>query len=46
MTKFDQIFYHNLTDWIVLFLLFCFKDLFQDNNFVKDLVKIIILSDE
>ena len=46
VTKFDQIFYHYLTDWIVLFLLFCFIDLFQDHNLVEDLVTIIILSDE
>ena len=36
ITKFDQIFYHILTDLILLFLLFCFMVLFQDNhNLVK-----------
>ena len=36
ITKFDLIFYHILTDLILLFLLFCFMTLFQDNhNFVK-----------
>ena len=30
-TKFDQIFYHILTDLILLFILFCFF-LFQDNH--------------
>ena len=32
ITKFDQIFYHILTDLILLFLLFCFMTLFQDNH--------------
>ena len=32
ITKFDQIFYHILTDLILLFLLFCFMVLFQDNH--------------
>ena len=32
LTKFDQIFYHILTDLILLFLLFCFMTLFQDNH--------------
>ena len=31
ITKFDQIFYHILTD-LILFLLFCFMTLFQDNH--------------
>ena len=30
ITKFDQIFYHILTDLILLFLLFCLMTLFQD----------------
>ena len=32
ITKFDQIFYHILTDFILLFLLFCVMVLFQDNH--------------
>ena len=32
ITKFDQIFYHVSTDLILLFLLFCFMTLFQDNH--------------
>ena len=32
ITKFDQIFYHILTDLILLFLLLCFMTLFQDNH--------------
>ena len=32
ITIFDQIFYHILTDLILLFLLFCFMTLFQDNH--------------
>ena len=32
ITKFDQIFYHILTDLILLFLLFRFMTLFQDNH--------------
>ena len=32
ITKFDQIFYHILTDLILLFLLFCFMTFFQDNH--------------
>ena len=32
ITKFDQIFYHILTDLILLLLLFCFMTLFQDNH--------------
>ena len=32
ITKFDQIFYHILTDLIFLLLLFCFMTLFQDNH--------------
>ena len=32
ITKIDQIFYFVLTDLILLFLLFCFMTLFQDNN--------------
>ena len=32
ITKFDQIFYHILTDLILLFLLFRFKTLFHDNH--------------
>ena len=32
ITKFDQIFFHTLTDFIFLFLLFCFMTLFQDNH--------------
>ena len=32
ITKFDQIFYHILTDLVLLFLLFCFMTLFQDNH--------------
>ena len=32
ITKFDQIFYHILTDLILLFLLSCFMTLFQDNH--------------
>ena len=32
ITKFDQIFYHNLTDLILLFLLFRFMTLFHDNH--------------
>ena len=32
ITKFDQIFYHILTDLILLFLLFCFMTLFHANN--------------
>ena len=32
ITKFDPIFYHILTDLILLFLLFCFMTLFQDNH--------------
>ena len=32
ITKFDRIFYHILTDLIVLFLFFCFMTLFQDNH--------------
>ena len=31
ITKFDPIFYHILTDLILLSLLFCFMVLFQDN---------------
>ena len=31
ITKFVQIFYHILTD-LILFLLFCFMTLFQDNH--------------
>ena len=31
ITKFDQIFYHILTDLILLFLLLRFMALFQDN---------------
>ena len=32
ITKFDQIFYHILTNLILLFLLFCLMTLFQDNH--------------
>ena len=32
MTKFDQIFYHILTDLIFLFLLFCFMVWFRKNH--------------
>ena len=32
MTKFDQIFYHILTDLIFLFLLFCFMVWFRENH--------------
>ena len=32
ITKFDQIFYHVLTDLFLLSLLFCFMVLFQDNH--------------
>ena len=32
ITKFDPIFYHILTDLILLFLIFCFMTLFQDNH--------------
>ena len=32
ITEFDQIFYHILTDMILLFLLFCFMTSFQDNH--------------
>ena len=32
ITKFDKIFYHILTELILLFLLFCFMVLFQDNR--------------
>ena len=32
MTKFDQIFYHILTDLVLLFLLFCFMTSFQDKH--------------
>ena len=32
ITILDQIFYHILTDLILLFLLFCFMTLFQDNH--------------
>ena len=32
ITKFDQIFYHILTDLILLFILFCSMTLFQDNH--------------
>ena len=42
ITKFDQIFYHILTDLIVLFLLFCFMTLFQDNH---KLVKAVLLDE-
>ena len=31
ITKFDEIFYHILTD-LILFLLFCLMTLFQDNH--------------
>ena len=31
MTKFDQIFFHILTDLIFLFLLFCFMVWFEEN---------------
>ena len=32
IAKFDQLLYHILTDFILLFLLFCFMTLFQDNH--------------
>ena len=32
ITKIDQIFFHFLTDLILLFLPFCFMVLFQDNH--------------
>ena len=32
ITKFDQIFYHILTHLILMFSLFCFMTLFQDNH--------------
>ena len=32
ITKFDPIFYHILTELILLFLVFCFMVLFQDNH--------------